>query len=107
LNRSFSPLESVVGAATQGGLSHFSDGDREPAAELVRTAGQVRTSDLRGTPSQEVLSELRTLRQLSAGVFSPETNRDSLPEIIIFSLIAALGVAWPIISMVATMAARR
>jgi hypothetical protein len=100
-NRSFSPVDSVVWAATQSGLSPLSDGDREPVAE------QVRTSELPGTPSQEVLSELRTLRQLSAGVFSPETNRDSLPEIIVFSLIGALGFAWPIISMVATMAARR
>jgi len=56
--------------------------------------------------NSEVLSELRTLRQLSAGVFDPQTSRDFLPESILFGLIGVLCAAWPIISMFSTMAAR-
>ncbi len=64
------------------------------------------TSKLRTARNSEVLSELRTLRQLSAGVFDPQTSRDFLPESILFGLIGVLCAAWPIISMFSTMAAR-
>ena len=56
--------------------------------------------------SSEVLSELRTLRQLSAGVFDPQTSHDFLPETIVFGLIGILCAAWPIMSMFSTMAGR-
>ena len=56
--------------------------------------------------NSEVLSELRTLRQLSAGVFDPQTSHDFVPESILFGLIGVLCAAWPIISMFSTMAAR-
>ena len=52
----------------------------------------------------QVLSELRTLRQLSSQVFDPHTERDFLPEMILFGLIGVLCAAWPIISMVTAMA---
>jgi hypothetical protein len=64
------------------------------------------TSKLPTARNSEVLSELRTLRQLSAGVFNPQTSRDFLPESILFGLIGVLCAAWPIISMFSTMAAR-
>ena len=64
------------------------------------------TSKLPTARNSEVLSELRTLRQLSAGVFDPQTSRDFLPESILFGLIGVLCAAWPIISMFSTMAAR-
>ena len=64
------------------------------------------TSKLPTARNNEVLSELRTLRQLSAGVFDPQTTRDFLPESILFGLIGILCAAWPIISMFSTMAGR-
>ena len=57
-------------------------------------------------PSNEVLSELRTLRQLSSQVFDPPSERDFLPEMILFGLIGVLGAAWPIFSMFTAMAGR-
>lgn len=53
--------------------------------------------------SSEVLSELRTLRQLSSQVFDPQTERDFLPEMILFGVIGVLCAAWPIISMLKVM----
>jgi len=55
------------------------------------------------TTANDVISELRTLRQLSSGVFCPETNRDCIPEVVLFGLIALLCMAWPILSMIRTM----
>ena len=52
----------------------------------------------------EVLSELRALRQLSSEVFDPHSERDFLPEMILFGLIGVLCAAWPIISMFTAMA---
>jgi hypothetical protein len=46
------------------------------------------------------------LRQLSAGVFDPQTSHDFLPETIVFGLIGILCAAWPIMAMLSTMAAR-
>jgi hypothetical protein len=57
-------------------------------------------------PSNEVLSELRTLRQLSSQVFDPPSERDFLPEMILFGLIGVLCAAWPIFSMLTAMAGR-
>jgi hypothetical protein len=54
----------------------------------------------------EVLSELRTLRQLSSKVFDPHSERDFLPEMILFGVIGVLCAAWPIISMFTAMAGR-
>jgi hypothetical protein len=56
--------------------------------------------------NHEVLSELRTLRQLSAGVFDPHTSNEFLPEMIVFGLIGILCAAWPIMAMLSTMAGR-
>lgn len=56
--------------------------------------------------NNEVLSELRTLRQLSSKVFDPHSERDFLPEMIVFGLIGVLCAAWPIISMLTAMAGR-
>ena len=54
----------------------------------------------------EVLSELRTLRQLSSKVFDPHSERDFLPELILFGVIGVLCAAWPIVSMLTVMAGR-
>ena len=56
--------------------------------------------------NNEILSELRTLRQLSSQVFDPPSERDFLPEMSLFGLIGVLGAAWPIISMLTAMAGR-
>ena len=56
--------------------------------------------------NNEVLSELRTLRQLSSQVFDPPSQRDFLPEMILFGLIGVLCAAWPIFSMFTAMAGR-
>ena len=56
--------------------------------------------------NNEVLSELRRLRQLSSEVFDPHSERDFLPEMILFGLIGVLCAAWPIISMLTAMAGR-
>jgi hypothetical protein len=73
--------------------------------------GQVLESSTPQTSSKssnnEVLSELRTLRQLSSEVFDPHSERDFLPEMILFGLIGVLCAAWPIISMLTVMAGRR
>jgi hypothetical protein len=53
--------------------------------------------------ANNVLSELRTFRQLSAGVYCPETSRDCIPEVVLFGLITLLGMAWPILSMLGVM----
>jgi hypothetical protein len=57
--------------------------------------------------NNEVLSELRTLRQLSSKVFDPHSERDFLPEMILFGVIGVLCAAWPIISMLTAMAGRQ
>ena len=56
------------------------------------------------SPNNQVLSELRTLRQLSSKVFDSQSERDFLPEMILFGLIGVLCAAWPIISMFTAMA---
>src|SRR5437588_4515691 len=53
--------------------------------------------------AKDVSSELRTFRQLSAGVYCPETSRDCIPEVLLFGLITLLGMAWPILSMIHAM----
>ena len=58
------------------------------------------------SPHDEVLSELRTLRQLSSKVFDPHSERDFLPELILFGVIGVLCAAWPIVSMLTVMAGR-
>src|SRR2546423_1864742 len=74
--------------------------------ELESVAQPLSPSKLPTAPNHEVLSELRTLRQLSAGVFDPQTSHDFLPETIVFGLIGILCAAWPIMSMFSTMAGR-
>ena len=74
--------------------------------ELGPTGQPLSPSKLPTPQNHEVLSELRTLRQLSAGVFDPQTSHDFLPEMIVFGLIGILCAAWPIMSMFSTMAGR-
>ncbi len=64
------------------------------------------TSKLSNSRNNEILSEVRTLRQLSAGVFDPHASRDFLPDLILFAVIGTLCAAWPIISMFSVMASR-
>lgn len=56
--------------------------------------------------TDEVASELHSFRQLSASVCCPKSHRDSLPENVIFSLVALLAGAWPILAMFGAMAHR-
>lgn len=56
--------------------------------------------------ADEVASELHSFRQLSASVLCPKSHRDSLPENVLFSLIALLAGAWPILAMFSAMAHR-
>jgi len=74
--------------------------------EFVPVVEPPSASKLPTVRNNEVLSELRTLRQLSAGVFDPQTDHDFRSETILFGLIGVLCAAWPIISMFSTMAGR-
>jgi hypothetical protein len=95
-------LSSAGGVTDLGarGLVPVTNQERGPVVKPQNT------SKLPTARNGEVLSELRTLRQLSAGVFDPQTSRDFLPESILFGLIGVLCAAWPIISMFSTMAGR-
>jgi hypothetical protein len=94
--------------SSSGGVTDLSERGLVPMTnqELGPVVQSQSTSKLPTARNNEVLSELRTLRQLSAGVFDPQTHRDFLPESILFGLIGVLCAAWPIISMLSTMAAR-
>jgi hypothetical protein len=50
-----------------------------------------------------MVAELHSFRQLSSPLFCPETSMDTLPEYILFGLIALLAVAWPILAMLGVM----
>jgi hypothetical protein len=91
-----------------GGVTHSGEHGLVPITnqELGPVVEPQGTSKLPAARNSDVLSELRTLRQLSSGVFDPQTNRDFLPESILFGLIGVLCAAWPIISMFSTMAGR-
>ena len=98
-NRNFSPTSGVTDLGEHGLVSI--------ANQKLGAAGQPLTpSKLSTAQNHEVLSELRTLRQLSAGVFDPQASHDFLPETIIFGLIGILCAAWPIMSMFSIMAGR-
>jgi hypothetical protein len=99
LPRNFSSAGGVTDLGERGLVPITSQGLRP----VVQPQSKSKLPTARNT---EVLSELRTLRQLSAGVFNPQTNRDFLPESILFGLIGVLCAAWPIISMFSTMAGR-
>ena len=99
LHRNFSSAGGVTDLG-QRGLVPTTNQELGPVVEPQSTR------KLSTARNGEVLSELRTLRQLSAGVFDPQTSRDFLPESILFGLIGVLCAAWPIISMFSTMAAR-
>jgi len=88
-----------VTALGEHGLVSITNQNSGPVLESSTTKTSLK-------PSNEVLSELRTLRQLSSQVFDPPSERDFLPEMILFGLIGVLGAAWPIISMLTAMAGR-
>jgi hypothetical protein len=85
-------------------------GERGLVSVTNQKFGRVLESSTMKTSSKssnnEVLSELRTLRQLSSQVFDPPSERDFLPEMILFGLIGVLCAAWPIFSMLTAMAGR-
>jgi hypothetical protein len=76
------------------------------ATELGPVGQPLSPSKVPTAQNHKVLSELRTLRQLSAGVFDPQTSHDFLPESIVFGLIGILCAAWPIMSMFSIMDGR-
>ena len=98
-HRNFSPASGVTELGEHG-LVPITNQDFRPVVEPRST------SKLATAQNNEVLSELRTLRQLSAGVFDPQTDHDFRSETILFGLIGVLCAAWPIISMFSTMAGR-
>lgn len=73
------------------------EGVLEPFAKSLSVVKQ-----LRPLPDS-LVAELHSFRQLSSAFFCPETSRDSLPEYILFGLIALLGLAWPILAMLGVM----
>jgi hypothetical protein len=101
------PLESAHRDLMSGtGVTAL--GERGLVSITNQNLGPVIGSSTKNTalkPSNnEILSELRTLRQLSSEVFNPHSERDFLPEMILFGLIGVLCAAWPIISMFTAMA---
>ena len=99
LQRNFSAASGVTDLGGRG-LVPITNQESGPVAESPSP------SKLPTAQNHEILSELRTLRQLSAGVFDPHTSNDFLPEVIVFGLIGILCAAWPIMSMFSTMAGR-
>jgi len=89
-----------VTALGEHGLVSITNQNSGPVLESSTTKTSLKPSN------NEVLSELRTLRQLSSQVFDPPSQRDFLPEMILFGLIGVLCAAWPIFSMFAAMAGR-
>jgi hypothetical protein len=97
--RNFSPASGVTGLGEHGLVPITNQ-------ELRSVAQPLSPSKSPTAQNHKVLSELRTLRQLSAGVFDPQTSHDFLPETIVFGLIGILCAAWPIMSMLLAMAGR-
>ena len=89
-----------VTALGEHGLVSITNQNSGPVLESSTTKTSLKPSN------NKVLSELRTLRQLSSQVFDPPSQRDFLPEMILFGLIGVLGAAWPIFSMFTAMAGR-
>ena len=89
-----------VTALGEHGLVSITNQNFGPVLESSTTKTSLKSSN------NEVLSELRTLRQLSSQVFDPPSERDFLPEMILFGLIGVLCAAWPIFSMFTAMAGR-
>jgi hypothetical protein len=89
-----------VTALGEHGLVSITNQNSGPVLESSTTKTSLKPSN------NEVLSELRTLRQLSSQVFDPPSQRDFLPEMILFGLIGVLCAAWPIFSMFSAMAGR-
>ena len=77
-----------------------------PLAEVFPTPKRTPKPCTQSNVRDEVAAELRSFRQLSASVCCPESQRDSLPESILFSVIALLAGAWPILAMFGVMAHR-
>ncbi len=97
-NRDFASGTSVT-ALGEHGLVSIKNQNLGPVLESS-------TTNTSKSPNNQILSELRTLRQLSSKVFDPQSERDFLPEMILFGLIGVLCAAWPIFSMLAAMAGR-
>ena len=93
---------AAVTALGEHGLVSMPSQNFVPVLESTITS----TTPPAKSENNEVLSELRTLRQLSAGVFDPHSERDFLPELILFGVIGVLCAAWPIVSMLTVMASR-
>ena len=89
-----------VTALGEHGLVSITNRNVGPVLESSNTKTSLKSSN------NEVLSELRTLRQLSSKVLDPQSERDFLPELILLGLIGVLCAAWPIISMLTVMAGR-
>jgi hypothetical protein len=89
-----------VTALGEHGLVSITNQHSGPVLESSTTKTSLKPSN------NEILSELRTLRQLSSQVFDPPSERDFLPEMILFGLIGVLCAAWPIFSMFTAMAGR-
>jgi hypothetical protein len=89
-----------VTALGEHGLVSITNQHSGPVIESSTTKTSLKPSN------NEILSELRTLRQLSSQVFDPPSERDFLPEMILFGLIGVLCAAWPIFSMLTAMAGR-
>ena len=87
-----------VTALGERGLVSMTEQNFTPVLETPITSTTPKSSN------SEILSELRTLRQLSSQVFDPQTERDFLPEMILFGVIGVLCAAWPIIAMLKVMA---
>jgi hypothetical protein len=94
---------STFPSVTETGLSTLPGRQIFPLAEFDAVPQSRSKASQPPIVTKDVLAELRTLRQLSAGVFCPETSRDCVPEVVLFGLIALLGMAWPILSMIHAM----
>src|SRR5439155_2419476 len=98
LQRNFSSASGVTDLSAHGPVPITNQ-------ELGPVVATQSTSKLPARNS-EVLSELRTLRPLSAGVFDPQTSRDFLQEGFSLGLSGVFGRACPFISLFSPWPAR-
>ena len=74
-----------------------------PSVSSASTTESLRPPNKPRRLPDPIVAELHSFRQLSSPLFCPETSLDTLPEYILFALVALLAVAWPILAMLGVM----
>lgn len=67
-----------------------------PLAETYQPPAPAPTPVQKAEDPKQVAAEIHAFSQLASAVCAPSSGRDSLPEYILFGIIALLAAAWPI-----------